>query len=509
MAGTAWARVAATAVLALAVVTMSSPTSARADTTSPRCSASDPFTAALAQQLATTWPGQQFSASVYNERTGCQYDLHPDARISTASVLKVEIMSGILLRAQQQGRIITAQEASLIWPMITQSDNDAATELWESLGEGPGMATLDSAFGMTSTTPADPLWGLTSTSARDQITLLRQVLLGDFGPFDTYSRNTAWSYMTSVTPSQRWGITAGVPAGWTVANKNGWAPGNNGLWNVNSTGVVYDPAGGAYAIALLSTGWPNEASGITGIETMSRAVAAQLTKPHISPHFYLSDQTSPPATARDAVYGAPWDLPIVGDWNGDGTDTIGVMRGNTFYLRNTNTSGVADQTFTYGLPGDTPIIGDWNGDGTDTIGVIRGNTFYLRNTNTSGVADQTFTYGLPGDTPVVGDWNGDGTDTIGIVRGTTFYLRNTNTSGVADQTASYGIPGDTPIIGDWNGDHVDTIGIVRGTTFYLRNTNTSGVADQTASYGIPGDIALSGDWNGDGTDTIGVARVTG
>ena len=53
----------------------------------------------------------------------------------------------------------------------------------------------------------------------------------------------------------------------------------------------------------------------------------------------------------------------------------------------------------FGDPGDIPIVGDWNGDGIDTIGVVRGNTWYLRNSNTTGVADVTFTFGDAGDRP--------------------------------------------------------------------------------------------------------------
>jgi len=75
-----------------------------------------------------------------------------------------------------------------------------------------------------------------------------------------------------------------------------------------------------------------------------------------------------------------------------------------YYLRNTNTAGVADLTFAYGAPGDIPVTGDWNGDGIDTIGMYRDGVYYLRNTNTVGVADLTFAYGAPGDIPVTGTW---------------------------------------------------------------------------------------------------------
>jgi hypothetical protein len=255
------------------------PQRAQADTAQQSCAASDPFTPALAGMLAARWPGQHFSAEVYDERTGCQYELHPSLRLTTASVLKVEVMAGILLRAQSQHRPLSAQERSLILPMITESHDAPTTQLWQSLGGAPGMSSLDNAFGMTQTTQIGPEWGVTVTSARDQVQLLRQVLLGDFGTFGPSYRADALYYMTHVIPSQRWGITAGVPAGWTVANKNGFAGSVCCAWRINSTGVAYDPAGGAYAVAILSDGWPNEPTGIAAVETVNRAIAASLAQP--------------------------------------------------------------------------------------------------------------------------------------------------------------------------------------------------------------------------------------
>ena len=79
---------------------------------------------------------------------------------------------------------------------------------------------------------------------------------------------------------------------------------------------------------------------------------------------------------------------------------------------------VAEEEF--GLDGDVPLAGDWDGDGVDTIGVYRpgDRTFYL-----SGLPGQTtprvvaeVLYGLSGDTPIVGDWDGDRVTTIGILR---------------------------------------------------------------------------------------------
>src|SRR6185436_9135524 len=96
------------------------------------------------------------------------------------------------------------------------------------------------------------------------------------------------------------------------------------------------------------------------------------------------------------------------DWNGDGTDSLGVYRPSNgiIYLKNTNSSGIANIAINYGLAGDKPVIGDWNHDGIDTIGVYRGTTFYLRNTNTVGFANITLILGNAGDMPIAGNWDG-------------------------------------------------------------------------------------------------------
>jgi hypothetical protein len=76
------------------------------------------------------------------------------------------------------------------------------------------------------------------------------------------------------------------------------------------------------------------------------------------------------------------------------------------YLKNQNTTGFADVAINYGIPGDQPVIGDWDNDGIDTIGVYRSGQFLLRNSNTIGFADIVFALGNPGDHPIAGNWDG-------------------------------------------------------------------------------------------------------
>jgi hypothetical protein len=212
-----------------------------------------------------------------------------------------------------------------------------------------------------------------------------------------------------------------------------------------------------------------------------------------------------------------------------------IFNNANWYLRNSLTSGVATSTFRYGTDGDIPVMGDWNGDGHDTVGVVRTNTlqggqqtysWYLRNSNTGGSASITpFVFGvkrfvspdLLGTIPVTGDWNGDGVDTIGVMVYDTnpdgviqWQLRNSNNAGPPDIVISYGRGRDRPIVGDWNGDGVDTIGVFRRPSgWLLRNSNSSGVAQVAFAYGSGGrfpELPVVGDWNGDGVDTPAVLR---
>lgn len=199
------------------------------------------------------------------------------------------------------------------------------------------------------------------------------------------------------------------------------------------------------------------------------------------------------------AYGLPGDIPITGDWDGDGVDTIGVFRPSQarFFLRNTNTPGFADIAFNYGASGDLPVVGDWTGKGFDSVGVFRNGIFFLRDSNTSGFADRAISFGQVTDLPVTGDWNGDGKTSIGVFRDGTFLLRNNNTPGLPDASFTFGQAGDRPVAGDWTGKGFDSVGVFRNGMFLLRNSNTSGTPDLTIPFGSATDRPAVGNWNGE------------
>jgi len=198
-------------------------------------------------------------------------------------------------------------------------------------------------------------------------------------------------------------------------------------------------------------------------------------------------------TVDSFYYGNPKDTPYAGDWDGDGTDTMGLYRESTgfLFLRNTNDQGIADVEIYYGNPNDLPISGDWNGDGTDTVGIYRPSesTFYLRNSNTQGVGDIAIAFGNPSDVPIAGDWNGDGFDTIGVYRPSTrmVYLLNSLTDVNPDISFFYAgaASGDKIVAGDWDGDGTDTLGVFRPSTgtWYLRDTFSQTSANIVFEFG--------------------------
>ncbi len=235
-----------------------------------------PFTSDRIAELTRLYPSQLISAHVYDIRTGCHYSLNPSNRQRTASVFKVMVMAGTLLEAQQDGRQPTDWEWSQLHPMITESANGPVRSLWYSFGASPWYLRQGEIFGLDDTIVRGDdgsAWGLTTTSAADQVDLVRQVLLGEWGPLEAHYRQHALSLMDDVVSSQTWGVTAGVPDGWSVAQKNGFA----GI-TINSVGWVRRPAiDDGYVVAILGQGWPDHHTGIAAAELVSGWVADAMT----------------------------------------------------------------------------------------------------------------------------------------------------------------------------------------------------------------------------------------
>jgi DNA-binding beta-propeller fold protein YncE len=204
------------------------------------------------------------------------------------------------------------------------------------------------------------------------------------------------------------------------------------------------------------------------------------------------------------------------------SDTIGLYRpaSQTFLLRNANSPGAPYITATVALAASTdlPVTGDWNGDGIDTPGLYRPgtSTFYLWDKWSGlsiGTPDYVVVLGAAGDRPLVGDWDGDGRDGVGVYRPSTgtHYLKNTLRTGLVDYSVAFGIASDLGIAGDWNLDGVSSAGVFRASDarFHVTDRNTVGAVSEDGSFPLGSggtDLPVVADWTHSGYSGLGVFR---
>lgn len=199
-----------------------------------------------------------------------------DGTYDTASVVKVDVLAALLLRAQDDGRVLTAQEKTYATAMIEKSDNAATTALWDTIGGADGLDAANERLGLTGTSGGDgPLWGLTQTTAADQLALLKQVFgVGD-SVLSTASRTYVQRLMGNVESDQAWGVSAAGAAGSEL--KNGWLRrSTTELWDINSVGRV-SVDGTRYLVAVLSNGSATKDGGISLVEDVAKAAVTTLS----------------------------------------------------------------------------------------------------------------------------------------------------------------------------------------------------------------------------------------
>jgi hypothetical protein len=253
-------------------------TTTRAATTraarKPAAGTSDLFTdPAVAGYLAQQNDG--LTAAVYDELTGYTSLYRPAVAEDTASIMKVDILATLLSEAQAQDHSLSPYEQELSEDMIEESDDDDAQDLWDAEGGATAVRGFDADAGLTATTPdAAGYWGLSTTTAADQVQLLKEVAYPNPLLTDA-SRNYELDLMTHVDSDQTWGVSSGVVAGATVALKDGWLPLDSGPWQINSIGYI-NGDGRDYLVAVLTDGNATEAQGIDTIEGLSSLIWQEL-----------------------------------------------------------------------------------------------------------------------------------------------------------------------------------------------------------------------------------------
>jgi hypothetical protein len=213
-------------------------------------------------------------------------------------------------------------------------------------------------------------------------------------------------------------------------------------------------------------------------------------------------------------------LPVSGDWDGDGIDSVGLFdpASGRFFLTDQNAAGPANRVLRVDHSDSEvlPLAGDWDGDRTTTPAVYRprSGTFYLQSGPDTVGAGEGWRFGPRDATgvPLGGNWAGGGGETVGLFdpAESQFNLAGANAPAESCETFRFGPRGAgwLPIVGDWDGDGKDTAGLYDPVSgkFHLRNSNTAGTGDVMIPFGPKGgrQLPVAGDWDGNGIDAVGL-----
>ncbi len=189
----------------------------------------------LAAYLASI--GGNVNAVVYDVTRQHYYTYHPNAQFIMGSSMKVPIMLTFLDMTEREGRQPTDDEMNLLTTMIENSNNDAASALYYGeIGGAAGVASYVQRMGISGLNPDPDAWGYSLVTPLTMVHLLTLLYEGKI--LNAQDRHLAFSLMEHIESDQQVGVGDTAPKGATVAMKDGWLPGPDGLWAMNSSGMV-------------------------------------------------------------------------------------------------------------------------------------------------------------------------------------------------------------------------------------------------------------------------------
>lgn len=195
----------------------------------------DALSPSLAEYLAGI--GGNVDAVVFDVTRKCYYTYNASAQFITGSSMKVAIMLTFLAMTEREGREPDANEIYLLTTMIENSNNDSASALYYGeIGGAAGVASYLQSIGVTGVIPNPNAWGYSLITPQSMVNLLTLLYRGQI--LTARHRSLVFFLMEHIEPDQQVGVGDTAPPGAVVAMKDGWLPGPDGLWAMNSSGIV-------------------------------------------------------------------------------------------------------------------------------------------------------------------------------------------------------------------------------------------------------------------------------
>lgn len=273
-----------------------------------------------------------------------------------------------------------------------------------------------------------------------------------------------------------------------------WTPGSSAAWASAQGGGAGAGSGTATLTLMANPGLPRRTT-ITVAGTSITVRQAGITYPIVfrpsNGTWYVSRTATNPSPSTQQ-WGYPGDIPVPGDYDGDGKPDFAIWRPSTgtWWVMPSSAPGtiIIQQ---WGYPGDVPVPGDYDGDGKTDFAVWRPSTgtWWVLPSASPG-SPVVLQWGYPGDTPVRADYDGDGKADFAIWRPSTgtWWIIPSASPG-APIVLQWGYSGDIPVPADYDGDGKADLAIWRpstGTWWVI--PSASPAVPLVQQWGLPGDI---------------------
>lgn len=200
------------------------------------------------------------------------------------------------------------------------------------------------------------------------------------------------------------------------------------------------------------------------------------------------------------AWGTSGDIPVPGDFDGDGKTDFSIFRPGTNVWWVLRSSDGTYSEYGFGATGDVPAPADYDGDGKTDLAAFRPSTgvWYIFQSASSSMVTPSLGTGVTIDYPAPADFDGDGKADIGGWRNSTYTFYTKNITSGQSQSIYLGVLG-VPVPGDYDGDGKADAAVwsSTNTTWYYKKSS-DGTTIDSYQFGISTDLPVHNDYDGDG-----------